>query len=958
MSNLKVVKNRTSLSRLSIPSMSDNSFNEAGGSPKCLTASFTADPIKKLNFDMCDTTEDEEDCMNVSSSDGTTASSNPFQPNSLVKKIDFDLDDSEDEENKPVNTQENIVTSSTPNKFANPEHSEPNAVKSTPSDQMIPACTSRCPPVLPRKSFSSVSSSGPSPPKTRSGRIYKKRSLSPQPPSPTSTPRSAPPLHKRRPTPNNINLKLNLLQSDIRPSSDSPCYMKSRFQVETTSASDRSDQEESEALIKRRMELPQSLPELASPKLTAPPKLNAKLKRPVSRLSLQRWAPFKGDQMGSETPVRGIARLSPPASATKLSPDFETSPPTQSLRQLKLNCSRSPMSDSCTPDFASPKTMPRPPPRMLLDFDAEGQDSRRASLPSKLTTAKGDFLAGRKRKCAANVNPFTATPTIESLKRRKLQQQSTSETTPPDCPVPMGGESQTTPDNNGMSTPSGNFGRVLILDEVESPAPAPGKRIRVTDINISRYNEEFIELDEIASGEFGRVCVCRHRLDGMVYAIKMSKEEIHGQTHRERVVMNEVFAHSALMKHKHVVRYYNSWVENGRVYIQNEFCEGGSLAAKIKELRSLGKRFSESELRKIIVHVLKGLQYIHSKNLVHLDIKPENIFIALEHLSASSSPSVNGAPGEEAAQQLAADAAACAQEEPQPSTSAAAAKQHCPNNPQHSDSNGNSTDSGNVSSDVRFPSSMIHVMDESASYKIGDLGHVVSVEVGQTPEEGDCRYMAPELLMDKVSKPHLFKSDVFSLGLSLYEAASLVELPKNTLDSLDYETYKNGLLPPVEGYSKELNNIIKSMVNPDPMGRPSVARLISIMSRPPSGSMKMTKSRSQLCQELKEVKDRLRLLEEQLRTRNESSSAESDAEAPSTPTSADAHGERSTAPATPVTPPTSDDGGAKAGTCPMNLRKRKPLALPKSATPKHKRRGSGSLRKKALIKEATNGASR
>ena len=29
--------------------------------------------------------------------------------------------------------------------------------------------------------------------------------------------------------------------------------------------------------------------------------------------------------------------------------------------------------------------------------------------------------------------------------------------------------------------------------------------------------------------------------------------------------MNEVFAHAALMKHKHVVRYYNSWVENGAV---------------------------------------------------------------------------------------------------------------------------------------------------------------------------------------------------------------------------------------------------------------------------------------------------------------------------------------------------------------------------------------------------------
>ena len=95
--------------------------------------------------------------------------------------------------------------------------------------------------------------------------------------------------------------------------------------------------------------------------------------------------------------------------------------------------------------------------------------------------------------------------------------------------------------------------------------------------------------------------------------------------------MNEVFAHAALMKHKHVVRYYNSWVENGRVYIQNEYCEGGSLASKIQELKNSGKYFTESELKRILLHLAKGLQYIHSKLLVHLDIKPENIFISLEH---------------------------------------------------------------------------------------------------------------------------------------------------------------------------------------------------------------------------------------------------------------------------------------------------------------------------------------
>ena len=157
-----------------------------------------------------------------------------------------------------------------------------------------------------------------------------------------------------------------------------------------------------------------------------------------------------------------------------------------------------------------------------------------------------------------------------------------------------------------MATPVNN-GTVSRLPASPATLP-PGKRLRVSDININRYSEEFVELEEIASGAFGRVAAARHRLDGMVYAIKMSKNAIHGQTHEERVAMNEVFAHSALKKHKHVVRYYNSWAESGRIFIQNEFCEGGSLGAKIEELRAMGKKLSETELKKILLHVAKGLQ--------------------------------------------------------------------------------------------------------------------------------------------------------------------------------------------------------------------------------------------------------------------------------------------------------------------------------------------------------------
>ena len=37
----------------------------------------------------------------------------------------------------------------------------------------------------------------------------------------------------------------------------------------------------------------------------------------------------------------------------------------------------------------------------------------------------------------------------------------------------------------------------------------------------------------------------------------------------------------------------------------------------------------EKILRTILLHIANGLAFIHAKNLVHLDIKPENIFISI-----------------------------------------------------------------------------------------------------------------------------------------------------------------------------------------------------------------------------------------------------------------------------------------------------------------------------------------
>jgi serine/threonine protein kinase len=94
-------------------------------------------------------------------------------------------------------------------------------------------------------------------------------------------------------------------------------------------------------------------------------------------------------------------------------------------------------------------------------------------------------------------------------------------------------------------------------------------------LSISRYEEEFQELSEVASGEFGAVKLARHRLDGSDYAVKVNKTKLRAGSYEEKKALNEVFAHATLNSHKHVVRYYNRWVEEGQVYIQNEFCLPG-----------------------------------------------------------------------------------------------------------------------------------------------------------------------------------------------------------------------------------------------------------------------------------------------------------------------------------------------------------------------------------------------
>ena len=147
------------------------------------------------------------------------------------------------------------------------------------------------------------------------------------------------------------------------------------------------------------------------------------------------------------------------------------------------------------------------------------------------------------------------------------------------------------------------------------------KRLALRQCLVSRYHEEFHEVCKLGSGEFGDVFKCINRLDGCTYAIKRSKRPIAGSA-LEISAWKEVCAHAVLVKHKYIVQYYSAWAEADRMLIQNEYCNGGSLAEHIEINKYNNKIMSETDLKVLLLHTVKGLGYMHSLNLVHLDIKP------------------------------------------------------------------------------------------------------------------------------------------------------------------------------------------------------------------------------------------------------------------------------------------------------------------------------------------------
>ncbi|XP_038610126.1 membrane-associated tyrosine- and threonine-specific cdc2-inhibitory kinase isoform X2 [Tachyglossus aculeatus] len=108
--------------------------------------------------------------------------------------------------------------------------------------------------------------------------------------------------------------------------------------------------------------------------------------------------------------------------------------------------------------------------------------------------------------------------------------------------------------------------------------------------------------------------------------------------------------------------------------------------------------------------------------------------------------------------------------------------------------------------------------------KLGDFGLLVELGAAGAGEaqEGDPRYMAPELLHGRYGTA----ADVFSLGLTILEVACNMELPRG---GEGWQQLRRGYLPPefTAGLSHELRSILTMMLEPDPERRATAETLLA-----------------------------------------------------------------------------------------------------------------------------------
>ena len=108
--------------------------------------------------------------------------------------------------------------------------------------------------------------------------------------------------------------------------------------------------------------------------------------------------------------------------------------------------------------------------------------------------------------------------------------------------------------------------------------------------------------------------------------MKIFKKQLYQSDSKRAGLISEITILKS-QDHPNIIRVYEFFEDERRLYIVMEHCSGGELFAEIIKR----KNFNEINAAQIMQQLFSALAYLHGKQVVHRDLKPENILLEDQH---------------------------------------------------------------------------------------------------------------------------------------------------------------------------------------------------------------------------------------------------------------------------------------------------------------------------------------
>lgn len=143
-------------------------------------------------------------------------------------------------------------------------------------------------------------------------------------------------------------------------------------------------------------------------------------------------------------------------------------------------------------------------------------------------------------------------------------------------------------------------------------------------ISNQEFIQDYIPIKALGSGSFSEVMLNFYKPQKNYRAVKIIQKSHLTVRQLDKSCKLKELAILNVLSHPNIIKSFGLFDDKYSYYLLTEYCEGGSLQKKLDSV----KTFTEELAAEIVYQILNGLAHIHESNIIHRDIKLENVLLS------------------------------------------------------------------------------------------------------------------------------------------------------------------------------------------------------------------------------------------------------------------------------------------------------------------------------------------